>query len=67
MATPPITKIVPVSVEYTPRGVFVTINVTYKGGTKSVVTLAAANIVDTAKLSRPVGEFITKRGFGIGA
>ena len=67
MASPAITNIVPFSVEFMPKGVLIVLNVTYKGGTKAIVTIRTRNIVEVAKLSKPIGDIITKRGFAKGA
>ena len=67
MASPAITNIVPLSVEFTPKGVLLRLDVTYKGGTKAVVAIKANNITEIARLLQPVRDIITKRGFKIGA
>ena len=67
MASPAITNIVPLSVEFTPKGVLLRLDVAYKGGTTAIATIRVSNITETAKLLKPIGDIITKRGFARGA
>ena len=67
MASPAITNIVPLGTEYTDKGILVRAEVTYKGGTKAIVTIRTRNIIEVARLSKPIGDIITKRGFAKGA
>ena len=67
MASPAITNIVPLGIEYTDKGILVRAEVTYKGGTKAIVTIRTRNIIEVARLSRPISDLITKRGFAKGA
>lgn len=67
MATPPITDIVPKAVEFTPKGLVATYDVTYKGGAKSVLTIRSVNVIETGKLAQPLVDMLAKRGFRKGA
>ena len=67
MASPAITNIVPLRVDFTPKGVTIVLDVTYKGGTRATVGIRVSNITETAKLLKPIGDIITKRGFAKGA
>ncbi|MCH8135468.1 MAG: hypothetical protein IIB77_05765, partial [Proteobacteria bacterium] len=48
MASPAITNIVPVGIEFMPKGVLIVLNVTYKGGTKATATITVSNITEVA-------------------
>ena len=67
MTSPAITGIVLLRVDFTPKGVLVMLDVTYKGGTTAIATIRVSNIIEVAKLSKPIGDIITKRGFARGA
>jgi hypothetical protein len=63
VASPEISSIVPKLVEFTTTGVFLTYEVTYKGGARADLRIRATTGGEIGKVAAPLSEILLDRGF----